>query len=211
MTPIAAMALFGGACFANRKMAYLLPLAAMLLSDLVLGCTRYGLWSLARAFSRSSMPASWPPRRSASSSRIGVRVWQVGAAALAGSLLFFVVTNFAAWAGGQLYPLTASGLAACYVAAIPFFRNSLAGDARLHRDPCSAGWRCWRIGWRGCARAPRRCRRSSRRSHARRFSAGQRHGDRLRPGRGRVARRPVARMRQPAVGDGAAGVHAAGV
>jgi hypothetical protein len=37
VTPIAAMALFGGAYFRGRKIAFLLPLAAMLLSDLVLG------------------------------------------------------------------------------------------------------------------------------------------------------------------------------
>ena len=46
MTPIGAMALFGGACFLDRRMAYLLPMAAMLLSDLVLGFTHYGLWRL---------------------------------------------------------------------------------------------------------------------------------------------------------------------
>ena len=48
VTPIAAMALFGGACFANRKMAYLLPLAAMLLSDLVLGL--HALWPVELAW-----------------------------------------------------------------------------------------------------------------------------------------------------------------
>ena len=134
VTPIAAMALFGGACFANRKMAYLLPLAAMLLSDLVLGFTRYGLLSLlaiqpvvyACILATTALGQLIKDRRS---------VWQVGTATLAGSLLFFVVTNFAVWAAGHLYPLTGSGLAACYVAAIPFFRNSLAGRRRLHGDP----------------------------------------------------------------------------
>jgi hypothetical protein len=43
-------------------------------------------------------------------------------------VLFFVVTNFGAWATGMLYPLTWEGLVACYVAAIPFFGNTLAGD-----------------------------------------------------------------------------------
>ena len=62
-------------------------------------------------------------------------VWQVGAAALAGSLLFYVVTNFATWAGGHLYPMTASGLAECYIKAIPYFGNSLCGRRRLHDDP----------------------------------------------------------------------------
>jgi hypothetical protein len=42
--------------------------------------------------------------------------------------LFYVVTNFAVWAGGHLYPRTGAGLASCYLAAIPFFRNSLIGD-----------------------------------------------------------------------------------
>jgi len=38
------------------------------------------------------------------------------------------VTNFAVWAGGSSYPPTAEGLASCYAAAIPFFRNALFGD-----------------------------------------------------------------------------------
>jgi hypothetical protein len=52
----------------------------------------------------------------------------VALAALASSLFFYFVTNFAVWAFGPLYPRTGAGLIACYTAAIPFFRNSLAGD-----------------------------------------------------------------------------------
>ena len=55
----------------------------------------------------------------------GVRV---GASALASSVLFFIVTNFGVWAIGTMYPMTLAGLAACYVAAIPFFQNTVAGD-----------------------------------------------------------------------------------
>ena len=43
-------------------------------------------------------------------------------------MLFFVVTNFGTWLVSGMYPLSASGLAACYVAAIPFFQNTVAGD-----------------------------------------------------------------------------------
>ncbi len=122
------MALFGGACFVSRRMAYLLPIAAMLLSDVVLGSTRYSLWSLlaiqpvvyACILATTALGQCIADRRS---------VWQVGASALAGSLLFYLVTNFATWAGGHLYPMTASGLAECYIKAIPFFGNSLAADA----------------------------------------------------------------------------------
>jgi hypothetical protein len=47
---------------------------------------------------------------------------------LASSVLFFVLTNFGVWAFDALYPKTLEGLMACYVAAIPFFRNTLLGD-----------------------------------------------------------------------------------
>jgi hypothetical protein len=53
----------------------------------------------------------------------------IGSTTLAGSCLFFLLTNFAVWADGSLYPLTGEGLLTCYTAAIPFFRNALLGDA----------------------------------------------------------------------------------
>ena len=49
-------------------------------------------------------------------------------ASLAGSVLFFLLSNFGVWLDGTLYPLTTAGLYTCYVAAIPFFRNTLLGD-----------------------------------------------------------------------------------
>ncbi len=58
-------------------------------------------------------------RRSASS---------IGLPAVAGSLLFYAITNFGVWAFSDMYPKTPAGLMACYAAAIPFFQNSLAGD-----------------------------------------------------------------------------------
>jgi hypothetical protein len=52
----------------------------------------------------------------------------IAAGALAGSVSFFVITNFGMWLFSGFYPLTSAGLVACYVAAIPFFQNTLAGD-----------------------------------------------------------------------------------
>jgi hypothetical protein len=49
-------------------------------------------------------------------------------ASLAGSVGFFLVSNFAVWAIAQWYPRTLAGLGACYVAGLPFFRNGIAGD-----------------------------------------------------------------------------------
>jgi hypothetical protein len=57
-------------------------------------------------------------------------VTNVAAATLAGAVFFFLATNFAVWANvsGVTYPRTFQGLLLCYEAAIPFFRNTLAGD-----------------------------------------------------------------------------------
>lgn len=48
---------------------------------------------------------------------------------LASATSFFALSNFAVWAGGGMYPKTAAGLAACYAAAIPFYRNDLVSTA----------------------------------------------------------------------------------
>jgi hypothetical protein len=53
----------------------------------------------------------------------------VAGCTLAGSVVFFLVTNFAWWAGYDLYPHTWEGLLVCYAAALPFFGWTLLGDA----------------------------------------------------------------------------------
>jgi hypothetical protein len=54
---------------------------------------------------------------------------RVAAGVVLGPTSFFVVSNYAVWAGGGMYPRTLSGLMACYVAAIPFYRNDLLSTA----------------------------------------------------------------------------------
>jgi hypothetical protein len=118
--PIGAMALFGGACFAQKRWAFVVPLAAMFLGDLVLGLHRlmpvvYGSFAMIVCL-------GFRLRRRRT-------VVPIAGAALASSVLFFVLTNFGVWALGSWYPKTLGGLVACYVAAIPFFHNTLLGDA----------------------------------------------------------------------------------
>lgn len=119
-SPITAMALFGGAQFADRRAAFGVPLLAMLISDAVIGFHAlmpviYGAFALIVCI------GLWlRARRSAG---------YIAGAALASSTLFFLVTNFAVWAFGSMYPKTLDGLAQCYIAAIPFFGNALVGDA----------------------------------------------------------------------------------
>jgi hypothetical protein len=54
---------------------------------------------------------------------------RVAAGVVLGPTSFFVVSNYAVWAGGDMYPHTMSGLMACYAAAIPFYRNDLISTA----------------------------------------------------------------------------------
>jgi hypothetical protein len=119
-TPIGAMALFSGA-YLGRKgvIAFAAPLGALLLSDLVLGFYRgmptvYFSVALVVIIGWLSLQRVSPLR--------------IGAAAVASSVLFFVITNFGMWLSSGLYPRTLAGLEACYIAAIPFFQNTVAGD-----------------------------------------------------------------------------------
>ncbi len=119
VSPIAAMGLFGGAYLRHRWAGFVAPLAALFLSDLVLGF--YPDMGIVYAATALTVCVGWWLR----ADRSPVRV--VGAA-LAGSVIFFVVTNFGTWAFGAMYPHTAAGLASCYIAAIPFFQNTVAGN-----------------------------------------------------------------------------------
>ncbi|PYK37843.1 MAG: hypothetical protein DME49_10030 [Verrucomicrobia bacterium] len=126
VTPIAAMALFAGAHFRNRKAAFLLPIAAMFLSDLVLGFAVYGSALL------KSQPVVYFCMLTAVAIgrliRTNRSALKIASPTFGNAVMFYLVTNFAVWAWGALYPRTWSGLIACYTAAIPFFRNSLIGD-----------------------------------------------------------------------------------
>lgn len=117
-TVIGSLALFGGACFENSLAAYLVPLAAMILSDAVIGFHR-GMPVVYACFLLSTFLG----RRMRGGRNIGL----VAKMSFLSSVMFFVISNFWVWAGGSMYPHTAQGLVLCYTAAIPFFGNTLAG------------------------------------------------------------------------------------
>lgn len=121
-SPIEALALFAGATFGSRWLAVAVPLAAMLVSDLFLGF-HGGMWVVYGCIALIALAGLRLGRRVTA---LRVAGYGVGAATF-----FFVVTNFFVWLGGDgaMYPRTLEGLVACYVAAIPFFHNQLAGVA----------------------------------------------------------------------------------
>ena len=111
-TPVTAIALFGGLYFSNRKMAYLVPIFIMALSDVFLGFHPISLF-VYTAFLLVSFIGTQTNKPS---------IYTI----LLGSLSFFIVTNFGVWLIG--YPKTWTGLIECYTLALPFFRNSILGD-----------------------------------------------------------------------------------
>ena len=118
-TPIAAMALFGGAYFGKKHLAFIIPLTAMLVSDLFLG---FHQWMIAVYISFALVVG------------IGIllqhriKVGTVLLASVSSSLLFFIITNFAMWVGSPFYPQNMVGLIECYVAALPFLNTGILGD-----------------------------------------------------------------------------------
>ncbi len=128
-SPVEAVALFGGAYFAARRWALLVPLAAMLLSDLVLARIHGGLY--ASWFGNGGIALVYLCVALGVLLGHGLRGRVSGARVLGysllGSALFFVVTNFGAWLFEPMYPKTVAGLVAAYVAGIPFFQWTVLG------------------------------------------------------------------------------------
>jgi hypothetical protein len=117
-TPVAAIALFGGTCLGKKYLAFIVPLAAMLLSDLVLGFHAY-MGAVYLAFGLTVMIGFWLRGR--------VNVRNVALASVVSSVLFYLVTNFAAWLASPIYPSTFNGLVQSYVAGLAFFNNGSLG------------------------------------------------------------------------------------
>lgn len=118
VTAVGALAVFAGAMFRDRRVAFALPLVAMFFSDLVLGLHLlmpivYGSFALSVSITR------W-----LASSR---KIVGFSASVLLGGVQFFVVTNAACWV--VYYPITWEGFVSCYANALPYLRNSLLGDA----------------------------------------------------------------------------------
>jgi len=116
VTPIAAIALFAGA-YLNRKYVLWVPLAIIVISDLVIGLHDVVLYTWG-SFLLIGLIGMWVKGNK--------RLLNIGLASVASSSLFFIVTNFGVWM--QWYPRNLQGLANCYMLALPFYRNTFIGD-----------------------------------------------------------------------------------
>lgn len=119
-TPVGAMALFSGALIKDRRLAFLFPLLTLFLGDVFTGL--YKILPIIYASFLINVAIGFWLRDHRTVARISI-------ATLLGAIQFFLVSNFAFWRFMDSYPHNSSGLLACYVAAIPLFWNTLAGDA----------------------------------------------------------------------------------
>src|SRR5689334_20708050 len=109
-TPVGAMALFSGAILRDRRLAFAFPLLALFAGDLFVGF-----------YKLSVLIGRWVQNHRS--------LARISAATLLGAIQFFLVTNFAVWWLLNSFPKTTGGLTACYLSGLPFFWNTLAGDA----------------------------------------------------------------------------------
>jgi len=119
VSPVAAMALFGGAYFADKRLALIVPFVALFLSDLVLGLHNSMIFVYAGFALTVAIGLALKNR---------VTLTNTIFAVVASSVLFFLLTNFGAWMTSGIYVKSAEGLMQAYVAGIPFFQNSLLGN-----------------------------------------------------------------------------------
>lgn len=132
MAPIAAIALFGAVYFKKRAHAFILPIIALLCSDILLEVTYnagiqpnkgfYGLSGLIYITFIGIVLIGFLLNKK-------FNVLTLIPATLGGSVLFFIVTNFGVWVLDPIaYTRDFSGIIRCYTLAIPFFKNTLIGD-----------------------------------------------------------------------------------
>lgn len=129
--PVMAVALFGGAMFRSRWAAMIVPLSAMLISDIILYTTKYADYGLMKGLQGQvvvyialAVGALWAMavlRQVRSPARIVL-------ATLTASIFFFLFTNYVGLYSETRYPHTWAGQIASYAAAWPFFRNTLIAD-----------------------------------------------------------------------------------
>lgn len=115
--PIGGLALFSGSHF-KKKVALLIPLAAMLISDVFLGFHSTMIYVYASFFLTVLIGRL-----------IKNNKWQsLALASLGSSFLFFLITNFGVWLSYPMYPKTLDGLFQSYLMGLPFFRNTILSD-----------------------------------------------------------------------------------
>lgn len=128
--PLGAMALFGSAYLSKNSIGLVATMMAWFISDLVLNnfvyaASGFTLFTEGSVFIYGSIVLIYLLGKGLLKE---VTLPRMLGGSLGASVIFFLLSNFGVWMSGYGYPMTAEGLVACYVAAVPFFQNTLFGD-----------------------------------------------------------------------------------
>lgn len=118
VTAVGAMALFAGAYFQDRKLAYAIPLITMFATDLIIGFHRIMI-PVYISFVITVFIGTLIRERKT--------FLTIAAGSLASSILFFLITNLPFWFGNR-YPWNFAGILESYTLSLPFLRNTVIGD-----------------------------------------------------------------------------------
>lgn len=130
-TAIASIGLFAGAVINHKLLRIIVPFAAMFITDLFINNVIYAEFQQGFTLFTEGFLFIYIPIilialfGNKIISSINIKNTVLGS--ILASLVFFIVSNFGVWVGGVNYPLSIEGFIACYVAAIPFFFNTLLG------------------------------------------------------------------------------------
>jgi hypothetical protein len=142
LTAVGAVCLFGGAYFERKWAAFVVPLVALIISDVLLQIFVYPMFG--PNYFKYVCFATTVPLGFALRGR--TTLLPVAGAAVGATVLFFLLSNFQVWFSGneKLYPYTPAGLMTCYVAAIPFARSMFYGNL-LFTALMFGGMEYWKV------------------------------------------------------------------
>ena len=118
-SPIASVALFSGFYFTNKKIALIIPVACMFISDYFIGFHSY-MWAVYLSFILIAILGVYMKKAQPKNIILN---------ALLSSILFFLITNSAVWISGSYYTKDLPGLALCLTMGVPFFKYTLISSA----------------------------------------------------------------------------------
>jgi hypothetical protein len=118
-SPVAAIALFAGAKIQDKRLAFVIPLCVLFLTDIVLGFYSYML-PVYGAFAITTLLGIMLSKKE--------NFLTILIASVTSSAIFFLITNLVFWYPMGMYPMNLHGQMSSYIAALPFFRNTLLSD-----------------------------------------------------------------------------------
>ena len=117
-TPLLAACIFSGSKIKSNGLALFVPLLSIFLSDMYIGLYSGMVWVYSGYILTILISVYLGKSNTLNSKLLNVAI---------GSLIFFIISNFGVWISGLMYPLNFVGFSECYIAAIPFYKNTLLG------------------------------------------------------------------------------------